>query len=149
MSLFDQINEDIKTAMKSKDKDRLEALRAIKSSLLLLRTSGKGDVSEKEEIQALQKMVKQRKESAKIYEAENRKELAEKELREATYIEPYLPEQMSEEAVEAAVKDIIDRVGAEGMKDMGKVMGTAMQQLGDKADGSMIAGKVKGILSTM
>jgi uncharacterized protein YqeY len=147
MSLTDKINDDIKSAMKKKDKERLEALRAIKSELLLLKTSGKGEISEEVEIQALQKMVKQRKESAKIYAAEGREELAQKELRESAYIEPYLPEQLSEEEIEAAVKKIIEKTGAEGMKDMGKVMGAAVKELQGKAEGSLIAEKVKALLS--
>lgn len=146
MSLFETINEDIKTAMKNKDKERLEALRSIKASLLLLRTSGKGEVSEQDEIKALQKMVKQRKESAKIYEAENRAELAQKELTEVKYIEPYLPKQMSSEEVETIVKSVIENSGAKGMQDMGKVMGATMKELSGKADGSLISGIVKKLL---
>ena len=147
MSLFDRINEDIKSAMKNKDKERLEALRAIKSELLLLKTSGKGELTEELEIQALQKMVKQRKESAKIYATEGRKELADRELKESAFIEPYLPEQLSEEEVEAAVKKIIKKTGADSMKDMGKVMGAAVKELQGKAEGSLIAQKVKDLLS--
>ena len=147
MSLFDKINDDIKTAMKTKDKEKLEALRAIKSDLLLLRTSGKAEVSEEMEIQALQKMIKQRKESARIYAGENRKELAEKELKEAAFMEPYLPKQFSEEEIEEKVKQIIQRTGASGMQDMGKVMGEAVKQMKGKAEGSVIASKVKEFLA--
>ncbi|MEA2041596.1 MAG: GatB/YqeY domain-containing protein [Bacteroidota bacterium] len=146
MNLFDKINQDIKTAMKAKEADKLMALRDIKSALLLLKTSGKGEITEELEVQTLQKMVKQRKESAAIYKDEGRDELFEKEMSEAAIIQEYLPEQMSEEEIKTVVKDIIDRVGAEGMKDMGKVMGTVTQKLGGKAEGSIIASVVKGFL---
>ena len=146
MSLTEKINEDIKTAMKAKQKDKLMALRAIKAALLLIQTSGKGEITEKDEIQTLQKLVKQRKDSAQIYKEQDRDELYEKEMTEVKFIQEYLPEQMSEEEVVKIIKEIIVQVNAESMKDMGKVMGSATKQLGGKAEGSMIAAKVKELL---
>src|ERR1700741_4236200 len=118
MSLTDQINNDIKTAMLAKDAAKLESLRAIKSALLLLKTSPEGQ-SEETEMKALQKMVKQRKETAEIYKTQNRPELAETELSQAAVIESYLPKQMDEDAVRAAISKIITELGASSPADMG------------------------------
>ena len=149
MGLFEKINEDIKSAMKAKEADKLTALRAVKSELLLLKTSagGKDTISEAEEIKVLQKMVKQRKDSAEIYKSQGRDDLFAKETAEAQYIQAYLPEQLSEEELTKTISAIIEKTGASGMKDMGKVMGTASKELAGKAEGKLIAAKVKELLS--
>lgn len=145
MSIFNQVNEDIKTAMKNKEEGRLRALRGIKSALLLAKTEkGAGDeLSSEKEIQILQKLVKQRKESLEIYQQQNRLDLADAEAEEIAVIEKYLPEQMNEEALTKIISEIISRVGATGPQDMGKVMGTASKELAGKADGRMISQIVK------
>ena len=146
MSLEKLINNDIKAAMLAKDSKKLEALRAVKSSLLLLKTgkdvSG-GEIPESLEISTLQKLVKQRKESAAIYQEKGRQEMADDELFQAGIIEKYLPEQMSEEDVEKAVLKAIEATGACAMKDMSKVMGMVSKELAGKADNKMIANFVK------
>ena len=146
MSLEKLINNDIKAAMLAKDAKKLEALRAVKSSLLLLKTgkdvSG-GEIPESLEISTLQKLVKQRKESAAIYQEKGRQEMADDELFQAGIIEKYLPEQMSEEDVEIVVLKAIESTGAGSMKDMGKVMGMVSKELAGKADNKMIANFVK------
>lgn len=148
MSLTDQINNDLKTAMKAKDKETLTALRAIKSQLLLAATEvGAGDSDEEAGIKMLQKLVKQRKDSAELYKEQGRDDLAEPELAEAAIIEKYLPKQLSEEELQPIIQEIIDRVGAESMKDMGKVMGAASKELSGKADGKKISSVVKQLLS--
>ncbi len=148
MNLETKINNAIKEAMKAKDKLALDSLRAVKNELLLLKTESKdAEVSEKEEIALLQKLVKQRKEAAQQFEDNDRKDLAEKEMAQVQIIEPFLPEQISEEELEKFVKDIISETGAETMKDMGKVMGIASQRLMGKADGKSISNKVKTMLS--
>jgi hypothetical protein len=149
MTLFDQINEDIKSAMKAKEKERLEALRAVKAQLLLLKTAeGASDViSADDEIKVVQKMIKQRKESATIYQQQNRKDLADKELTEASFLEVYLPKQFSDLELTQAVTAIIEKIGAESIKDLGKVMGIASKELAGKADGKSISEKVKSLLS--
>ena len=123
MGLFEQINEDLKNAMKAKDKDKLEAIRAIKAQLLLAKTAegGSDEISEEQGIQILQKMVKQRKDSAEIYKQQGRNDLYEKEMTEIKHITPYLPAQMSETELETALKAIIAQVGATSAKDMGKL----------------------------
>lgn len=148
MTLTEQINEDIKSAMKEKHKVKLEALRAIKSQLLLAATEkGSAESSEEAELKMLQKMVKQRKEAADIYNKEGRSELAAEELEQTAIIEKYLPEQMSKEDIQANIKTIIEETGATTMKDMGRVMGMANQRMGGKADGSIIAQFVKSALA--
>lgn len=146
MSLTDQINNDIKAAMLAKDSGKLEALRAIKSALLLLKTSPEGQ-NEASELKALQKMVKQRMEAAKVYVEQGRQELADVELAQAAVIETYLPKQMSEEELKTILSEIIARVGASSPADMGKVMGTATKELSGKADGSVISKVVRELLS--
>jgi uncharacterized protein YqeY len=147
MTLFDKISEDLKAAMLAKQKDRLESLRAIKTALLLAKTeSGTHDVTPDQEMKILQKMVKQRRESAEIFKTQNRPELAENEIKEADIIEEYLPKQMTEEELIPVLKAIIARVGATSAKDLGKVMGTATKELAGKADGKMIADKVRELL---
>lgn len=140
----------LKDAMRAKDAVKLEALRAIKSGLLLAQTEtgSKEAISEEEEIKLLQKLVKQRKDSAAIYKEQNREDLAKPELDQAAVIEQFLPEQLSEAEVEAKVDEIIAQTGAEGMKDMGKVMGLASQELAGKADGKTISMIVKRKLSS-
>lgn len=148
MSLFDQISEDLKKAMLAKQKERLESIRAIKTALLLAKTeSGSHELTEDQEIRILQKMVKQRKESAEIFKAQNRPELYENEIKEAEIIEEYLPGQMTEAELIPVLKEIIQRTGASSLKELGKVMGIASKELAGKADGKMIADKVKQLLS--
>ena len=149
MSLAILINDDLKKAMLAKDKRKLEALRAIKAALLLAKTgkdTSSGEIPEDVEMQLLQKLVKQRKESAEIYKSQNRADLAEEELYQTSIIEAYLPEQMSEDEVRKIVKEIVDQVGATSMKDMGKVMGMASKKLAGKADNKSISGIVRGLL---
>jgi len=149
MSLEEKISNDIKAAMFAKDKIRLEALRAVKSIILLAKTEkGHTDVlSADAEMKILQKQVKQRKESAEIYQQQNRPELAEKELAEAAVIEEYLPKMISDEELTVEIKKIIEQVGAKAPSDMGKVMGVASKALAGKADGKAISEKVKVLLA--
>ena len=148
MALFDTISEDIKAAMLAKDKIRLEALRGAKKEFLEAKTAkgADGDLSDDAAVKILQKMVKQRKDSAVIYKEQNRPELAEKELAEVEVLENYLPKQLSPEELEAAIKGIIAQVGATSIKDMGKVMGVATQALAGKTEGRLISEKVKQLL---
>ena len=148
MSLFDTISEDIKKAMLAKEKEKLEALRAVKAAFLLARTEAgaSGELTPETELKIVQKLVKQRKESAEIYQQQSRQDLADKELSEASVIEKYLPAQMSEAELEAVLKTIIERVGAKAPSDMGKVMGVASKELSGKADGKAISTKVKQLL---
>ena len=149
MSLAEKINNDIKQAMLAKDKRKLEALRAIKAGLLLIKTgkdTSAGEIPESVELQLLQKLVKQRKESAEIYMQQNRKDLAEEETFQAGIIEEFLPKQMSEEELKAEVSKIVAEVGASSMKDMGKVMGMASKKLAGKADNKKISTMVKELL---
>lgn len=150
MSLQEQINNDIKQAMLAKEKDRLAALRAVKSALLLAATEkgAEGEVSDEAGLKVLQKLVKQRKESAEIYVGQGRQDLADEEIAQAKVIEAYLPEQMSSEEIEAEVKAVIDQMGAAGPQDMGKVMGPVMGKLSGKADGKEISAIVKKLLSS-
>ena len=149
MSLLNNLTEELKTAMRAKDVLKLQALRAIKSAILLAQTSsGAGaDLSEDEEIKLLQKLVKQRKDSAAIFKEQNREDLAAPEEAQAAVIAQFLPEQMSEAEVEKVIEGIIVTSGAEGMKDMGKVMGMASKQLAGKADGKTISNIIKAKLS--
>lgn len=150
MSLTDQINTDIKNAMKAREKDKLAALRAIKSALLLeaTREGGDGSVSDEAGVKIVQKLYKQRRDAAKIYTEQGREDLAEEENFQADVIEAYLPEQMSEEEIRKVVQEVIAQVGANGPQDMGKVMGPAMGKLKGKADGSLISQVVKSELAT-
>ncbi len=149
MSLENKINEDIKKAMLSREKEKLEALRAVKTALLVAKTEkGAGETMTKEtEIKILQRLVKQRKESAAIFKEQNRKELAQKESFEASIIEKYLPEQMSKEEIKSIISKIIEETEAKSMADMGKVMSVASKQLAGKAEGKLIADMVKTMLS--
>lgn len=149
MNLFDKISEDIKKAMLARDKVRLEALRGIKKEFLEAKTAkgANGELSDDTATKIMVKMVKQRKESAKIYEENNRPELAANELAEAAVIEEYLPKQLSPEELEAELKAIIAETGATGPKEMGKVMGVATKRLAGRAEGRLISAKVKELLS--
>jgi uncharacterized protein len=149
MSLINQVDQDIKQAMLAKEADKLRGLRAIKAALLLAKTEkGAGDeLTEDAETKVLQKLVKQRKESADIYKAQNRPDLYDIEMQEMQVIEPYLPKQMSPHEIETYLKELIGRVGASSAKDMGKVMGAANKELAGKADGRTISEIVKGLLS--
>ena len=148
MSLQKEVMEKMKEAMKSKDTTALEALRALKSAFLLANTSGSGvELSESDEIKIVQKLVKQRKDSAAIFSEQGREDLAEPELAQSAVLEKFLPAQMSEEEITAVIEKIIADTGASSMKDMGKVMGMASKQLAGKADGKTISGIVKSSLS--
>ena len=148
MSLTTQIDQDIKQAMLAKQADRLRGLRAIKSALLIARTE-KGateEVTPEAENKVLQKLVKHRKESAEIYKTQNRDDLYQVEMEELEVIEAYLPKQMSHAEIEAYLKNLVARVGATSVKDMGKVMGAANKELAGKADGRTISEVVKQLL---
>jgi uncharacterized protein YqeY len=150
MSLETQINSDIKSAMLQKDKASLEALRAIKSAVLLEKTSKtatEGELTEAAEIVLLQKLVKQRKEAAEIYKGQNRKDLYEAEMFQAGVIEKYLPKQLSREEIETELKNIIAQVGATTAKDMGKVMGAATKHFAGRADNKIVSEIVKSLLN--
>lgn len=145
-----QIQADIKAAMIAKDKVALAATRAIKAAILLAKTAEgavKEEIEDTEVVKIISKLVKQRKESAAIYTEQNRTDLAENELAEAAAMEKYLPKALSEEEVEAAVREVIAEVGASSMADMGKVMGTATKKLAGQADGRIISAIVKKLLS--
>ena len=148
MSLELTINEAIKNAMREKDKVALDSLRAVKSQILLLKTEAKGaDISAEQEIAILQRMIKQRKDSYEQFVAQNRTDLAEVEMAQMKVIEQFLPAQLSSEELEAEIKKIIAEVGAESMKDLGKVMGNASKALSGKSDGKSISEMVKKLLS--
>lgn len=149
MSLEIQINQDIKAAMIAKDTAKLRGLRAIKAAILLAKTE-KGhaeDLTEEAEVKVLQKLVKQRRESAEIYKSQNREDLYEIEVEEEKVIEAYLPKQLSKTEVEKVVKAIIAETGASSIKDMGKVMGATNQKLAGQADGKTISEVVKNLLA--
>jgi uncharacterized protein len=148
MSLINQIDQDIKQAMLAKQADRLRGLRAIKSALLLARTE-KGaaeELTKEAEIKVLQKLVKQRKESAEIYKTQNRDDLYQVEVEEMKVIEPYLPQQMSRFEIEGYIQELIQRTGATSVSDMGKIMGIANKELAGQADGRTISEVVKQLL---
>ena len=149
MSLTEKIASDLTAAMKSKDKVALEAIRAAKTAFLMAK-SDKGAnsvLTSDEELKIIQRLVKQRRESAAIYKENNRNDLYEKEVAEAEILEKYLPAKMSQEELMKVLKDIIARTGAKSPADMGKVMGVAMKELGGKADGKEISASVKELLS--
>jgi uncharacterized protein YqeY len=148
MPLQDAVMNKIKDAMRAKDTVALTSLRAIKSAILLAQTSGLDSLmSEEEEIKLVQKLVKQRYDSAAIYRVQGREDLAAPELEEAAVIAQFLPEQLSEEAVKGVVANIIASTGAAGMGDMGRVMGIASKELAGKADGKTISAAVKALLT--
>jgi uncharacterized protein YqeY len=150
MSLKLQIDSDIKKAMLAKNKEELEALRSIKSMILLAETekSSAADISADVENKLLMKAAKQRKESADIFKTQGRQDLADKELLQLDVINRYLPKQLSEDEIAAAIKNIITEVGAKGPQDMGKVMGTATKKLAGQADGKVISELVKKLLAS-
>ena len=149
MNLFDQITDDIKAAMLAKDPIKLDALRGIKKEFLEAKTAkgGDGELTDETALKIITKMVKQRKDAAGIFAEQNRPDLAEKELAEVAAILPYLPQQLSETELENSIKKIIAETGAEGAKDMGKVMGVASKQLSGKAEGRLISEVVKRLLA--
>lgn len=149
MALQQKIDQDIKSAMLNKDSSRLRGLRAIKAALLLAKTEkGASDIiTEDAELRVLQKLVKQRKESADIYQAQNRPDLYQIEYEELQVIEAYLPKQMDRDTITAHIKEVIARTGASSMKDMGKVMGIVNKELAGKADGKTISEVVKELLA--
>lgn len=151
MNLFDQVSEDIKKAMLARQKVRLEALRGAKKEFLEAKTAkgANGELSDDMAMKIIVKMVKQRKESARIFEENNRAELAENELAEAAVLEEYLPKQLSAEELEAEIRAIMAQVGAAGPKDMGKVMGVASKALAGRAEGRMISETVKNLLNNL
>jgi uncharacterized protein YqeY len=149
MSLKERINQDIKSAMLAKEKDKLTALRAIKAMILLAETDkgATGELTDVQEFAILSKASKQRKESAEIFAQQNREDLASKELLELEVISTYLPEMLSEAAIETNIKAIIAKVGATSLQDLGKVMGLAVKEMQGKADGKIINETVKKLLS--
>src|SRR5437764_6330120 len=139
MSLEEKINADLKTAMLAKDEATVRSLRAVKSAILLAKTSGSENISAEDEMKMLQKLVKQRKESVDIYQQQNRADLAKGELEEIAVIEKYLPKQMSEEEIRSEVKKIIEQTGAKSPSEMGKVMGVASKQFAGNADNKIVS----------
>ena len=147
MTLEERINADIKAAMLAKERKKLDALRAVKSAILLLKTNGSGDaISQEAEIACRQKLVKQRKQSAELYKQQNRMDLYEDEAFQQAVIEAYLPEQMSEEEIRTALQKIISETGASSVKDMGKVMGAAQKAFAGRADNKVVSTIVKELL---
>lgn len=148
MALEQEVMQKMKEAMKAKDSVALASLRSVKSEILKAKTSGATeDMTEAEELKLIQKLVKQRKDSAEVYNEQNRADLADAELAEAKVIEQFLPAQLSEEEIDRIVKSIIEETGADSMKDMGKVMGLASQKLAGQADGKTISKIVKANLA--
>lgn len=148
MSLESRLNDDLKTAMRAKDQAALRTIRAVKTAITLMKTDGSGnEVNEEGEIKLLQKLAKQRKESLDIYVKQGREDLAVKEREEIEILEKYLPAQMGEAELEAFVKGIVEKTGASGMADMGKVMGMASKELAGKADGKAISAIVRKLLT--
>jgi len=149
MTLELQIQEDIKAAMKAKDTVAMNATRAVKGEILLFKTAegGSREVTDADILKMIQKLVKQRKEAAEQYTAAGRQELADNELAEAAVMEKYLPKPLTQEEIEAKVREVIAQVGATSMKDMGKVMGAASKALAGQADGKTISAVVKALLS--
>ena len=151
MSLQNTIMAEMKTAMKAKDRVALEALRAVKAAILMAQTESgaKEDLSEAQELKILQRLVKQRKDSAQLYAEQNRADLAEPELAQVAVIEKFLPAQLSEDDLKVIITEIVSKVGATSPKDMGKVMGAANKELAGKAEGRLISTVVKDILSSL
>ena len=149
MSLENTINADIKTAMIAREKDKLNALRAVKAAILLAKTEKgvEGGLTEDAEIKILQKLVKQRKDSYEIYKNQGHEEMANEELFQFEIINTYLPEALDEDEVMEIVKAVVEKTGATTMKDMGKVMGLASKELAGKADNKLVAGIIKKLLS--
>ena len=150
MGILANLSDEIKTAMRAKDSLKLEALRAIKSAVILEQTSAGGSdtLTDEQEIKLVQKLVKQRKDSAQIFRDQNRPDLAEPEEAQAKVITQFLPEQLSEEEITTIIQAVIEKTAAEGMKDMGKVMGMASKEMAGKADGKTISTIVKAQLTS-
>lgn len=149
MNLETKINEDLKAAMKAKDQVSMRTIRAIKSAILLLKTDGSGnEIDETTEIKLIQKLAKQRQDSLEIYEKQNREDLAKVEREELEVLKRYLPEQMGADELKGFISGLITEMGAEGMKDMGKVMGAANAKLAGKADGKTISTIVRTLLTS-
>jgi len=147
MSLEAKLMTDLKTAMKAKDQVALRSIRAIKAAILLAKTDGSGKaLDESAEIKLVQKLIKQRQDSLEIYDKQGREDLAVVEREEIAVLKNYLPKQLSEEELIPIIKDVIAQTGAEGMKDMGKVMGMTTQKLAGQADGKTVSGLVKKLL---
>jgi len=146
MTLEEKINTDLKAAMLAKDEAALRALRAVKSAILLAKTSGGGAITPEDELKMLQKLVKQRKESLEIYQNQNRADLAKSEIEEIAVIEKFLPKQMSEDEIKDELKKIIAQVGATSASEMGKVMGVASKHFAGKADNKVVSQMVKQLL---
>ena len=151
MALFEQISEDIKKAMLARNQMELNALRGVKKEFLEAKTAkgGSGELTDDAAIKILQKMAKQGKDAAIIFKEQNREDLAEEYLKQVAVYERYLPKQMSEDELDAAIRVIVEQVGATSPKDMGKVMGVASKQLSGKADGRAISEKVKQLLASL
>lgn len=149
--LYDKVSAEIKTAMLARDKVALEALRGIKKEFIEAKTAkgGDGNLADDVAVKIIQRMIKQRKESAHIFSEQNRPELAENELAEVAVIEKYLPAQMSDEELTSAIAQVIAQVAAKGQQDMGKVMGIASKQLAGKTEGKLISDKVKALLAVL
>lgn len=149
MTLLEQVNNDIKTAMRAKDKIALTAIRGLKKEFLEAQTAkgADGELSDDNAVKIVQKLIKQRKDSAALYQEQGREDLADNENQEAAVLSNYLPKQLTAEELDAAIKAIIQTTGAEGMKDMGKVMGIASKQLAGQAEGREISAKVKELLA--
>lgn len=149
MGILNNLTNEIKDAMRAKDKLKLEALRSIKTAVMLLQTQagGSSELSDEDEIKLVQKLVKQRRDSAAIFREQDRADLAEPEEAQAAVISAFLPKQLSEEEIKSIVAEVIANTGASGMKDMGKVMGVASKQMAGKADGKTISIVVKALLS--
>lgn len=147
MSLEQRINEDIKSAMLAKEKEKLNALRAIKAAILLLKTSeGGAEITEEVEISTLQKLAKQRRDAADLYKKQNREDLYKEEVEQLEIITQYLPEQLSEDEIVQIVKTLIAENGISGMKDMGKLMGLASKAMAGKVDNKVVLGVVRGVV---
>ncbi len=149
MTLEEKINTDLKAAMLSKNEAALRGLRAVKSALLLAKTSGADSVTEADELKILQKLVKQRKESVEIYKQQNREDLAKSEIEEIEVIEKFLPKMMSEDEIKAGIQAIIAQVGAKSPADLGKVMGLASKNFAGKADNKLVSLLVKELLTAL
>lgn len=148
MSLQNKINEDLKQAMKAKDQDKLRTIRAIKSQILLMASEGtQKDIADDMVLKAIQKMVKQRKDSLEIFIKENRSDLAQKEQAEIDILETYLPKPLAESEIEAILQELINESGASGMSDIGKVMPKAIQKIGAQADGKQINTLLRKLLN--
>ena len=148
MTLLEQINSDMKAAMKAKDKEKLQAIRAVKTAFTLEMTkTGSSEIADADALKIVQKLAKQRKDSADTFIAGGRQELADAELNEMSYIEAYLPAQISDEELTEIIKGLVAKTGASSIKDMGKVVGMASKELAGRADGKTIADKVKSLLA--